>query len=515
MDAPEPPSKAELAVLVSGITSMGLEILAGRIVAPVFGSSIFTWGGIIGVFLTGLSLGYWRGGRRASEHADGRALARLLFGSALLVAVVTLFGEPVVGWAGSLDVPPQYTRFSSLLPITLLFGPPSYLLGVISPYAAELSRKTGVGEASGHVYALGTVGSIAGAFGTTFVLIPAVSVDAIGALFGAMLLVAALAVTDSVSNGAVARGLFVALLLGTALTIPFDGSNSGATVYEGQSAYQDIQVVDDDGVRTLYLDGHPQSAMALGRRDTTNVFAYTRYFHLPWLVRDDVDRVLFVGGGGFTGPKDIVETYPNATVDVIELDPRVVRVATEYFDVAESDRLQIYTGDGRRFLADTDRQYDAIVLDAYRKDKMPFHMTTAEFFDLTERRLTDDGMLVANLISAPNGSGSEFYRAEVKTMRTAYPNVYSFPTADRPGVQNVMLFGTTREAVVTRADLVARSANRTPLRPADVASYRRTVPTDDVPVLRDDSAPVDRLIEPMIDRRYVVNRTDWRGNATA
>ncbi|MBS3759899.1 MAG: fused MFS/spermidine synthase, partial [Halodesulfurarchaeum sp.] len=60
------PEKPALAVLVSGVASMGLEILAGRMIAPEFGSSIYTWGSIIGVFLAALSLGYARGGRRLS-----------------------------------------------------------------------------------------------------------------------------------------------------------------------------------------------------------------------------------------------------------------------------------------------------------------------------------------------------------------------------------------------------------------------------------------------------------------
>ena len=53
-----PLTTVEAAVFVSGVTSMGLEILAGRIIAPQFGSSIYTWGTIIGVFLAALSLGY-------------------------------------------------------------------------------------------------------------------------------------------------------------------------------------------------------------------------------------------------------------------------------------------------------------------------------------------------------------------------------------------------------------------------------------------------------------------------
>ena len=94
------PTGIELAVLVSGLTSMGLEILAGRLLAPEFGSSIFTWGSVIGVFLGALSLGYYRGGRRARD-ATRSDLATLLLYSAGYVAFLLLVGDLVLRATGS------------------------------------------------------------------------------------------------------------------------------------------------------------------------------------------------------------------------------------------------------------------------------------------------------------------------------------------------------------------------------------------------------------------------------
>ena len=166
-------SGPEVAVFVSGVSSMGLEILAGRVVAPQFGSSIYTWGSIIAVFLAALSLGYHLGGKRAGTRATTDRLVRLLVGTAGYVALLIFFGDQLLLSTTALPLP---SRFASLPAVILMFGPPTYLLGFISPYAAQLSRKEGIGEASGHVYALGTIGSIVGAFGTTFFLIPYLSV---------------------------------------------------------------------------------------------------------------------------------------------------------------------------------------------------------------------------------------------------------------------------------------------------------------------------------------------------
>ena len=509
------PSRPETAVFVSGVTSMGLEILAGRILAPEFGSSIYTWGGIIGVFLAALSLGYHRGGRRAAEHASHGRLVAVFLATGVYVAGVVLFGDLIVQSTSVLPLP---GRFVSLPAITILFGPPTYLLGYVSPYAAELAGGD-VGATAGRVYALGTVGSIVGAFATTYVLVPALSVPQIGLVLGLSAVVAAAAVAapefddgSGLRVGGVAAALVVAAAVGGV-----GPGLAGDTVYGTQTAYQELRVVDRGDTRTLYLDGQPHSAM--DRDDPTrHVFDYTRYFHAPLLFTDEaaVDRVLFVGGGGFTGPRIFHETYPNATVDVVELDPAVIDAADRYFGIPDSPRMNVHRGDGRQYLEETDRTYDVIVLDAYRKDEVPFQLTTVEFMRRAAERLDDDGVLVANLISAPSGPASEFYRAEFKTMQRVFPRVYGFPTAGGPVVQNVEIVATKQDALVTEAELQARNDRR------DIGvdlsdeldSYRREEPTDDVPVLRDDRAPVDALLDGMVGQRYVRVRANESADGT-
>ncbi|MXR22440.1 fused MFS/spermidine synthase, partial [Halobacterium bonnevillei] len=177
-------TRAETAVFLGGIASMGLELLAGRLVTPTFGNSIYVWGSIIGVFLTALSLGYWAGGRTA-DYAGPQALVSVLTAAAMLAGVVAVFGEPIVGATAALPVP---SRYAAVPAIVALFGPLTFLVGFVSPYGAELSAAESTGAASGRVYALGTIGSILGSFGTTFVLIPAFDVVTIAAFYGGVLL---------------------------------------------------------------------------------------------------------------------------------------------------------------------------------------------------------------------------------------------------------------------------------------------------------------------------------------
>ena len=504
------PTRAEGAVVAAGTAGMGLEILAGRLIAPWFGSSIYTWGSIIGVFLAALALGYHRGGKRAERGAGYARLAGVMLSAAAYVAVVVFAHDDLLALSAAVPVP---GRFAPLVPVTLLFGPPIYLLGFVSPYAAQLSEHEGTGEAAGRVYALGTAGSIVGAFAATFLLVPALDVEIVGFLFGALLVAAAAWTARPVGTGRTGRRvlLVAVLLVGATAGGAAGWTATGDVVYRTQTPYQELRVVDSGPERTLYLGGARHSAM--DREDPTrHVFAYTRYFHLPLLMTDDVDRVLFVGGGGFTGPRLFAAMY-DVHVDVVEIDPVVVRVAREYFDVEEGPDLEIHVADGREYLRETDETYDVIVLDAYRKDKVPFHLTTVEFMALASDRLAPDGVLLANVISAPRGPGSAFFRAEYKTMTRVFPQVYAFPTSDSGLVQNIELVATKDATRLSEAELLERNRARDvgiDLAP-EIASYRTDVPTDDVPVLRDDRAPVSQLLDPMLGRKYVIeegsNRT--------
>ncbi|MFW5896195.1 MAG: spermidine synthase [archaeon] len=496
-------TRPELAVLVSGIASMGLEILAGRMIAPEFGSSIYTWGSIIGVFLAALSVGYWQGGQRSTRDPIVDDLAKYLLWAAAYVAFLLFAGDVLLRASATVPAPP---RFAPLVPVTLLFGPPVYFLGFISPYAAELSGTEHTGAASGRVYAIGTIGSIVGAFGTTFLLVPWLGIDPIALFFGVLLVLTAacLSITSRATWPIVRVGLVIVMLV-AAFSVPLFGvAVPGTVVYETETSYQHLQVVDRGQVRTLYLDNQPHSAIDL-EDPNEHVFTYTRYFHLPLLMTEDVDRVLFVGGGGFTGPRIFADRY-DVEVDVVEIDPEVVRVAKEYFRVNETDSLDIYTGDGREYLEETDRTYDLIVLDAYKKAQVPFHLTTREFFSLAHSRLDEDGILLANVISAPSGSGSAFFRAEYKTMSQEFEQVYAYRTADSTFVQNVEVVASKQERRLSMTELERRNRHRDVGYDLGDAIDRTVGPveTGDVPVLRDSRAPVDRLLDPMMGRKYVV-----------
>ena len=260
----------------------------------------------------------------------------------------------------------------------------------------------------------------------------------------------------------------------------------GTVVYEASTPHQSLRVLDRGNVRRLFLDGDTHSAMDLDDPQR-HVFDYTRYFHLPFLFHGDIETVLFIGGGGFTGPKRFLADY-NVAVDVVELDPDVVDTAWTFFDVEASNGLTVHVGDGRQFLRETDRTYDLIILDAFQAGSAPSRLTTIEFLQLTRDSLSLDGVLLANLVSAPNGPLSGFYRAECETMTRVFPRVYSFPTAGGFLPQNIEVVATMDDELIAPADL--RRRNERGDAGIDLSgeldTYRHVSPTDGGRVLRDD-----------------------------
>jgi spermidine synthase len=491
---------------------MSLELLGSRLLAPVFGNSIFVWGSLIGVVLSALSAGYYLGGKLADLRPSFQILSTLIFAAGIFVLVLPAIAPPLFSYVISLNIVEQY---SPLLATTLLLGPPSVLLGTVSPYAIRLVAKSveSLGRASGNLYALSTMGSIVGTFVTVFVLIPIFGVNKIIFGMGALLLVIAF-LGLSLRLKAVVLMILVVLpfaapyMVSRQLTVAAYTLALGDTIYEADTPYHHLVVADyydptsQSMVRVLIMDDNLHSAMDLQNPNRT-VFTYTDYFNLGFVLNPEISRVLFIGGGGFTGPKQFLRDYPNVTVDVVEIDPEVIRVAEEYFAVnASNPRLHIYNNDGRIFLQETNQRYDLIILDAYSRSYVPFHLMTAEFFKLVSAHLTANGIVISNLISGVTAENDQLLTAEVNTMNTVFPNVYTFAVegTSYSDAQNVEILATTSAQHLSEADFEQLDSSSRTVKIQEMSDYVTNyfvVPQNTSPILTDDYAPVENLISPI------------------
>ncbi len=487
-------------MFTSGGVLLALEIVASRVVAPYFGNSIYVWGSLIGVFLAALSLGYFLGGRIATRWPAWGPFLGLVLAAGLCIYPIPHLAGGVLGAIAARDYGP---RANPLMGATALFFLPSVLLGTISPYAVRLSARSveGVGNVAGVLYALSTLGSIAGTLLAAFVLISAFGVRTIVHILGVT--EAALAVLGFVWSrrlraAGVAAAVTAAVLAGTA-AVPPDGPD---VVYARDTIYHRITVSDEGDYRYLKLDRYWQSAVDR-RAPADTVFPYTDYLHLGVLFVPAVRRVLFVGMGGGTAPTRFYHDYPRARIDVVEIDPAVVATARRFFALPDDPRVSVHVQDGRLWMRRTPDRDDLIVLDAYLIDTIPFHLATREFYESAAAHLAPGGAVVSNVIGAIRGPQSRLFRAFYKTFRAVFPSVYVFPVGGGAGegLQNIILIGATGP-VLSPADIQARARHAVADRTVRISGFTRDaadlytgpIETQDVPLLTDDYAPTDLLV---------------------
>ena len=493
-------------VFVSGAVLMALEIAGSRVLAPHFGSSIFVWGSLISVVMTALSIGYYWGGWLSTREPSYPKLMLLLVAPGIVVFFLPFFYPAINEWIAMRDFG---SRMNPLMACSVLFLVPGVFMGTISPYVIRLAATQlhTVGSTAGTLYAVSTAGSIFGTLLTAFYLIPVAGVSRIIhslgiILIGLSLLVVPLIRLRRVSPARAIAAVSVAFALANVLWVP-DGWTK--TLLQKDTFYHRIRIEEDGEARYMYFDRTLQSAMNL--KDPTALrLIYSRYASLGFTFRPDARKMLIIGLGGGSIPKKVQKEFPHMEIDAVEIDPEVIKMAKDFFQVKENKLLRLHAQDGRLFMARTPHQYDIILLDAYFTDAMPFHLATKEFFELAQRKLTPNGIIVANLISAVTGPSGKIARAFVRTQRQVFPQTYVF-AARRPDnvsldtIQNVIVV-TTRDKqrvdikeIVKRAGTLNRGLFPEPVQDIAVAYYDRPLP-EDVPILTDDYAPTDNLLNP-------------------
>jgi spermidine synthase len=492
-------------VLVCGAVLMALEIVGSRILSPYFGNSIFVWGSLISVVLAALSLGYFLGGLVADRLPRLSTLAAIIAAAGASVFYLPFF-YPALNQAIAMS--DLGVRLGPLLVSTILFLIPGVLLGMVSPFAVRLRATAvmSVGTTAGVLYGLSTLGSIIGTLLTAFFLIPAVGIRGIVHGLGIALLVTALPLALLAGDRVAAVVLAAVALVASILASRAHAAPGPAqTVYEADTFYHSLRVVEDGPSRFLFFDSLRQSGVDL--EDPSRLrLPYTRYVPVATLFPAGVGRVLVVGLGGGSIPRWFRDKLPDAIVDVVEIDPEVVRVAERYFGLRPDTSLRVRVGDGRLFPARSQDRYDLIVLDAYNGDTIPPHLVTREYFAALRRRLPPEGVVVSNVIGSLAGPQSRLVRAVARTVGTVFPQLYVFRVGGyQPETAaqetNILIVASQGPGRVSMADLMARGQ---PLAeggklPLPLAAYARAfvdkaLDIRDVPILTDDYAPVESLM---------------------
>ncbi len=476
---------------MGGASIMTLELLGSRVLAPYVGTTLGVWTSLIGVILGSLSLGYYLGGRWSDRHPHLSALAWILFGSGVAIALVSA-GSPLVLRGLSRRVPD--VRVGSLVAATVLFAVPSTLLAMIAPYAVRLrlqdTRRSG--RTVGRLYAISTVGSIAGTFLAGFWLIPYFGNGTLLLLLGLGLILLSLGTsfragftlraTAAVAVAGYGSGLLLhSTAPGRAASLDFDTRYSRVQIYDAR--------VENRPIRVMAISREISSVLWLD--DDRAPFGYIAFFDLGRHFVPELRRVLMLGGAGYTYPRHLLSVEPGARVDVVEIDPEVTELARRYFRLVDDPRLSIHHEDARVFLNRSGETFDAVLFDVYVALDTPApHLTTREAVARVFERLSEGGAALVNITSAVKGPASRIFRAQYGTWADVFPHVLVFrvnPRTPPEERQNLMLLA-----------LKAKETPSLSSQDPDLAQYlsqRWTEPVPrDLPILTDDHAPIELYV---------------------
>jgi spermidine synthase len=423
---------AYFTVFCSGAAVLMLEILGARLVGPFYGTSLHVWAAMISTTLVALSIGYWVGGILADRWRGASAgLHGILLLSALLVGILPLYLQHVLllsyriaGFEGGI-----------LLSATILFIPSLFLLGMVSPYVvrAAFRGEEKTGRTVGSLYAVSTIGSVIGALTTAFVLIP--RQGSLGCIWIIATTILLPAIVWKSWKTLAPRVKAVAVLIVTVLPTLMiaEGMETAGgqvqMVYRSESVYGEIRIVDDmaNDWRLCLLDGSSQNWVRRSQPSRSLLrYAYLLERQLGPLASPG-ERALIIGLGGGVIPMYLRDA--GLEVDIVEINPDMVKVARRYFDFAQED-FNVYVQDGRTFLKDTPSQlYDFVVLDVAGGGTQPWHLFTKEAFEEVRKTMTPDGLLVVNLLGFAAGEYSNIPRAVWRTLQEVFPEVIGLDTS--------------------------------------------------------------------------------------
>ncbi|MCA1638231.1 MAG: fused MFS/spermidine synthase [Acidobacteria bacterium] len=260
------------------------------------------------------------------------------------------------------------------------------------------------------------------------------------------------------------------------------------TEYSRVQVFQTVDPKSGKKIRAIATDPYfIQTGMFLDSDEL--VFDYANYYHLLQHFKPDFTETLMIGGAGYSFPKDYLQKYPNAKMDVVEIDRQMTEIARRFFRLETNPRLNIIHQDGRIFLNQTDAgKYDAVLMDAFGSlFSVPFPLTTIEAVEQINRVLKDDGVVIFNLGAAIEGDASRFLQAEFKTYQQVFSRVYLFKVNSEYSneqLQNLIIVACKKE-------------NSVPLKSQDpeisylLQNFYEKIPEMQIDILTDDLAPVE------------------------
>lgn len=491
-EAPPSPRRAQVvlwlvtATLTGGVI-MGLELLGFRLYSPYFGYSIYVWGSMIAVVMAALAAGYGLGGWLADRSRNDIPLYLTILASGIYQLAIVYTADHLLT---SLETAGVFT--GTILASLIIFVPPMTALATTSPFVIKLLARSGrVGSSAGKVYALSTVGSIAGVLLTSFFLIPSWGTHA------TLQVLCAVSVGIGVA-GLMARrsyGLLAILVLVLLAASPAP-KPLFFEIWRAESVYNEVRVLHYGGYLCLALNDLRLSHTTFKDNSVWSGYYQDVFVLGPVLVHRPRLLVLGMGAGGSIRMTRFAD--PNAHVDAVEIDPLVVEAAQRFFGLPRNARwLQVHIADARPWLARDVNTYNLVHVDLYQGGPyIPFYLATEEFFRLVRSHMSQDSLLMTNVFDA--GKNRELLFSTVATLKRVFPTVLVY--SDVPMSYMLFAFPERRSLVSVRAELERAQGDPGIVHMAQAAAsgIAELEPPSDALAFTDNLAPIEPMTRRML-----------------
>ena len=189
-----------------------------------------------------------------------------------------------------------------------------------------------------------------------------------------------------------------------------------------QTKYHQIEIIDIKGIRYLCSGDkicRLQSAICLNNLDK-NIFDYSLLAMYSLKFVSNPLNILSIGLGAGVVPRQLSRYKPNSTIDVLEIDSDIVKIAKDYFLFEDNSNITVHVADAFMAVEFLEKTYDIIILDATMTNYLPFPLITKEFFDKIKLILNKNGVIAANVCNTHHT-----FMAEINTLRQVFgDNIY-------------------------------------------------------------------------------------------
>lgn len=406
--------------VLEGASVMAIELIAARMLAPYFGSSLYVWGAVIGVTLSSLALGYYLGGVLADSYTQLNTVLWVLMASVCVLLMHYSSQRLTMAFADMAPVPAValISLFLVLPPLLFLGMVPTLLIRYVSTNVDD------AGAMTGRVY---TISSASGIFAlplTGFYVIPAFGLTTPSIVIGVIIGIVPF-------FKLLGHKQYASLLFPVCVLLSLSARTTAQSTADVKIQYYSEGVLGQVLVADVYKKGTDADAVKANDRilfvnrmgqtfvDKTTGLSQWPYLTFAWAVGSKLpanSSVLLLGlGGGSVA--NVFHDNLNFSVDAVELDDRIAEVASDYFGL--SPNVHVIVDDARHYIETTGKKYDLIFFDVFKGDIQPAHVLSLECFRKSKTLLNSGGLMLVNFNGFMSGEIGKPGRSVYMTLQAA------------------------------------------------------------------------------------------------